>query len=664
MQEAKKRPLKSSGAQRRKTRADAAGPPSKSGGDLNTCIFENVSDAIIVLDADTGRIWDCNRRLEEVTGFDKSEIKGRKLKKLLPEEDYSTFLVESGHDRAGRTARNISGIRLKTKGDSCVPVIMDVMPAVRDGRSCVLVLFHDLSERARIVRTLEKSERKYRDLLDNAMVGFYKTDLYGNILYVNEALARICEFDSREHMMSRNVLQIYKNDSDRDMLLKRLKSEGKVNDFETSIRTARGRTKIISLSASLENDLLSGMIVDVTERRLAEKESERRRERLSSFRKNEAIARLAGGVAHDFNNLLTGIRGNAELALRAVRSEGPAVNYLKAVERAGQRASVLTRQLLLYSGKHVHKMEIVDLGERAKEMARMLERLLGEGIELVLEHDPDLYEVHCDAEEIEMALVNLTINAKEAMPYGGRITIRIRNATLGREEAVSMSEARSGDFVKLEVEDEGTGIDPAILPDIFDPYFTTKEMGKGTGLGLSEVYGIVKQHNGWIDVKSRKGKGSVFTLYIPAVSGSEGATGRKRGAVEENRGRGERILLVEPDEYLGGFAAEALRLEGYHVFVAADFDEAREVFEREPGAWALVVADAYLPDVKACDLVEWFRGKTDAVGFILTGCPSQDDDPGKQPEEGVKCLSKPFSLDGFLEAVKEALWTREASKRS
>jgi PAS domain S-box-containing protein len=393
---------------------------------------------------------------------------------------------------------------------------------------------------------------------------------------------------------------------------------------------------------------------DITERKQAEEEKERMQAQLLQSQKMEAIGILAGGVAHDFNNLLTTIIGYSALLLRSLDDHDPLRQDVEAIIKSAQRAAALTRQLLAFSRKQPLQPQVLDLNDLVTNMRKMLERLIGEDIGLVTDLAPALGRTKADPGQIEQVIMNLAVNAREAMPDGGTLTIVTANVTLDEDYCKVIPEARPGSFVCLSVEDTGVGMDEEIMQHIFEPFFSTKE--HSTGLGLAVVYGIVKQHEGWIDVSSEPGHGSTFRVYLPAFHRELAEEAGEAVSLEELQGSGERILLVEDDAGVRELSTRALAESGYVVFAAASAEEALDIFEREEGQFHLVFSDVVLTDQSGLQLVDHLRArKPDLPVLLNSGYTDRKAHWTTISERGWRFLQKPYDLADLLRAVREAI---------
>jgi CheY-like chemotaxis protein len=366
----------------------------------------------------------------------------------------------------------------------------------------------------------------------------------------------------------------------------------------------------------------------------------------------EAVGRLAGGVAHDFNNLLTVIKGNAELALADLDSKDAVREELEEVERAAERASSLTRQLLAFSRKQILKPRRLALNELVVELGRMLRRTVGEDIELKIVLDPTLGAVRADPGQIEQVLLNLVVNARDAMPRGGALRIETRNAS--PEELRHHGEAEEGAYVALIVADTGTGMPEDVRERVFEPFFTTKEQGKGTGLGLSTVYGSVKQSGGYVVVESVVGSGSTFAIYLPRVDTVDEM--RTTGEMEAIPRGSATVLLVEDEDAVRRLGSRVLLRSGYTVLTASCGDEALEVAAEHVGTIDLLMTDVVMPGMSGRELAERLVPLRPGMRLLYASGYTED----AIIRHGVSSqqtafLEKPFTPHGLLRKVREVL---------
>ena len=428
------------------------------------------------------------------------------------------------------------------------------------------------------------------------------------------------------------------------------------------IRTGQETTYISAHNTPVPGTpLMISTVWDVTERKRGEEERERLQSQLGQSQKMESVGRLAGGVAHDFNNLLQAILGFTELLLARADPRGDTYPDLKEIEKAAKRAAELTRQLLAFGRKQRLEPRVLDINQNVADMGNMLRRLLGEDIRFVTQFAPDLKRVFADPGQIEQIVMNLAVNARDAMPGGGRLTISTANVTLEHVDTTVIPDARPGQYVCLSVSDTGEGIDDAILPHIFEPFFTTKEQGKGTGLGLAVIYGAVKQSGGWVNVYSEKDQGTTFRVYLPAYAPPSGEPEVEAGAttaaaVPKPRGRGERILLVEDEAGVRNLAVHALTSNGYEVFACENAQDALALCKRERGRFDLLFSDVVLPGQTGIELADEIRRQNPGLPVLL--CSGYTDDRARWSAiENKKYvfLQKPYPVSVLRRTVREIL---------
>jgi len=367
----------------------------------------------------------------------------------------------------------------------------------------------------------------------------------------------------------------------------------------------------------------------------------------------EAIGTLAAGVAHDFNNLLTAIQGNAELALFRLEEGNPVRGDIDQIKKAAERAASLTKQLLVFSRKQPMQFGEVDLNQTVNNMIGMLKRLIGENIKIRTELEPDLAPIQADAGGIEQVILNLAVNARDAMPDGGTLTIRTESLVSSAIQRPDGSEPPT--YVRLIIEDTGIGMDKNALEHAFEPFFSTKEVGKGTGLGLSVVYGIVKQHGGDVRIESSPGEGTRVTVTLPATPGVSTVELAEQAPLHEIRGHGERLLLVEDDEDVAAFLERVFTEQGYQVDQAHSKGEALTLLAEKP-SFDAVLCDVVLPDGSGFDLVDEISKKAPNTALILSsGYIDERARCSEAYSKGIPFLQKPYSVSELLSEVRKAI---------
>ncbi len=480
----------------------------------------------------------------------------------------------------------------------------------------------------------------------------------GNRLEWSDGTARIFgfepgEFDGREETF-------YSMVKGEDVELVREAMRGALageRGYEVAHRIVQrdGRERWVQQKADVERDeaggprRMVGVIQDVTERKMLE-------EQFRQSQKMEAIGRLAGGVAHDFNNILAVIMMQSELAQMGEDIPDPVVDSLEQIRAAAERAAKLTRQLLLFSRKQVMQPQDIDLNETVTGLAKMLQRIIGEDVRLEMHLHSAALVTRADAGMLDQVLMNLAVNARDAMPGGGRLLIETSVRVVKKEEAAPHPDSAPGPYVSLSVEDSGTGISPEVLPRIFEPFFTTKEAGKGTGLGLATVFGIVKQHSGWVTVASELGKGTRFEVFLRATgSGDLGASAPIAPA--KPRGGTETILLVEDEQGVRMLTRILLERQGYRVLEAANGVEGMQVWEREKGSIRLLLTDMVMPEgisgrELAGQLQEW---QPDLRVIFTSGYSADIAGRELNLKDGQNFLQKPCPPLRLLETVRKSL---------
>jgi len=401
-------------------------------------------------------------------------------------------------------------------------------------------------------------------------------------------------------------------------------------------------------------DTIAEMLSAILERKRAQEEIAQMQEQLLQAQKMEAIGTLASGVAHDFNNLLTAIQGFADLGMMKVDESERLHGDLKKIRSAADRGAALIRQLMLFSRRQPIQKVPLSLNKTSRGMLKILAPLIGEDVAMNMDLEKELWSTSADEGNLQQVLMNLAVNARDAMPEGGSLTIRTRNVVFDEDGAADRPEARPGEFVCLTVGDTGVGMTADTIQRIFEPFFSTKGPAKGTGLGLSVVYGIVKQHHGWIEIASTPGTGSTFDIYLPSTTAEPGVKVRPAAPELQSDGRGERILVVEDEPTVRELAAKILRQSGYEVLEAGSVAEAISVFDEREGRIDLVFSDVILPDRTGLQLAETLREKTPELPILLSSGHAYDRSRfGDIEARGLAFLQKPYSLPDLLRTIRE-----------
>ncbi len=503
-------------------------------------------------------------------------------------------------------------------------------------------------------KQMDEELRKLSLAVEQSPVSIVITDIKGNIEYVNPKFTELTGYTYNE-VIGKNP-RILKSGEYAPKFYKELwdtitsgkewrgelhnkKKNGELYWEHASISPIKDKEGVITHYL--------GVMEDITEIKHLEMQ-------LIQAQKMEAIGTLAGGVAHDFNNLLTVVIGYSDLMLSKLDKQNEMYGLIDQIRKAGRRAASVAQQLLAFSRKQTLKPQVLELNTVIAEMEKMLRRLIGEDIELITVYEPDLKYVKADQGQVEQVLMNLVVNARAAMVDGGRLALKTEDVTIDEQFCKLNSEARPGNFVCFSVEDSGIGMDKETISHIFEPFFTTKEVG--TGLGLSVIYGIVKQHEGWINVYSEPGQGSTFKVYFPVISVKEDKKDEEKISIEELRGSGERVLLVEDDDLLIEYAKGALSNSGYKVFEVKNAKEALDIFEKEEGNFDIVFSDVVLPDKNGVELVEMLVSHKPGIKVLLSsGYLDYKSQWAKIQEKGFTFMQKPYTMAELLKAIKDVI---------
>ncbi|MBI2678564.1 MAG: PAS domain S-box protein [Candidatus Koribacter versatilis] len=457
-------------------------------------------------------------------------------------------------------------------------------------------------EHKRNEEALRLSEARYRSQVQSAVYGIYRSSVEDRFLDVNPALVQMLGYSSADELLSVSLAQqVYDDPEDRTRLIREYTNTNKVESEQVRWKKKDGTPITVRLSGRAilgptgDAEAFEMIAEDVTERHALE-------EQLRQSQKMEAVGRLAGGVAHDFNNLLTVIKGYSELMLDQLSTADPMRAEVEEIERAADRAASLTRQLLAFSRQQVLAPKVIDLNAVVSNMDKLLKRLLGEDIDLFAVLDQKIGAVRADPGQIEQVIMNLAVNARDAMPKGGKLTVETSNVTLDEGYAREHATVKAGNYVMLAVSDTGVGMDAVTRTHVFEPFFTTKEQGKGTGLGLSTVYGIVKQSGGYIWLYSEVGMGTTFKVYLPRVDAAA-ETLKPAAASDPHRGH-ETVLLVEDEDGVRALIRQVLHRSGYTVLPARDGGEALLQCERHEGRIDLLLTDVVLTQISGTELAQ------------------------------------------------------------
>jgi PAS domain S-box-containing protein len=504
--------------------------------------------------------------------------------------------------------------------------------------------------------TVRQAELRFQALFDNAKDVYFTLDLEGNITSLNRAGESLFGY-TREEAQGMNLQSLV---APEDLprcceILQRVRGEADIPPSEIALVNREGRRLLLEVSTLLlyrrgKKEGVQGIARDITERRHLE-------DLLRQSQKLEAIGRFSGGLAHDFNNLLCAITGHTELLTERMDAADPGQSNVAQIKKAAESAAALVRQLLAFSRQQVFYPQVVNLNEIVGAVEKLFSRLIGEHIEFVTDLAPALGRVRVDPTQIEQVLVNLVLNARDAMPEGGRLTIATSECELEENIPSRHGIVPPGRYVVLSVSDTGMGMDPGTQSRIFEPFFTTKAMGKGTGLGLATVYGIVKQSGGYIWVYSESGRGTTFKVYLAREEGPVSLAPAHKQRPKSYRGT-ETILLVEDAEPLRALAREFLSGSGYTVLEAANGKEALQIARRTESRIHLLLTDVIMPEIGGRQLAEQLRERDSRMAVLyMTGYSNDRMIQTGLPESGMALLEKPFTRELLLRKVRESLDT-------
>jgi two-component system cell cycle sensor histidine kinase/response regulator CckA len=527
------------------------------------------------------------------------------------------------------------------------------------GQSAILAFFIDITERKRAEEALLESERRYRSLVQNLPTAIYRNTPgpEGEFLMANPAFLNMFGFDSEEEVKKVAVSDLYSDPSDRNLISNTLLALGSIEDVEIPLRKKDGTPIWGSVSATAvrnpdgEVNWFDCTILDITAQKNAEEEKEKLEAQLHQAQKMEAIGTLAGGIAHDFNNLLMGIQGNTSLILIDVEDTSPHFDRLRRIEELVQSGSKLTRQLLGYARKGKYVVNPIDLNEVVSEVSETFRRTRKD-IVTKLDLGRDLFAIEADKSQIEQVLFNLYVNAADAMPSGGDLTVRTRNTP--HENLMNKPyNIKSGKYVLLTVADTGIGMDDVTIERLFEPFFTTKEMGRGTGLGLASVYGIVKAHGGYIDVESKKGRGSTFSVYLPA---SEREVKESSTNTERPINGNETILVVDDEEFVLDLGLKLLKSLGYRTLGASSGIEALKIYESNKDEIDLIILDMVMPEMGGGEAFDRLRKLNPEVPVLLCSGYSIDGQAREIMKRGCNgFIQKPFTLSEISNKLRQVI---------
>ena len=605
-------------------------------------LFSAMTQGVVYFDAD-GRVVSVNPAFERLTGINRDEILGKKAGSVMPDivpdiMDRYTSVVTTG------VPERIVYFNARLNNHFEVMVF-------RPAPGQCAVTFLDVTDRIKAYEALKQSEGRYRDLFNNASDAIFINREDGTVLDVNHVCCALLGM-SRSELLSRKVEGFFTPLAGRHWKTRYSAYQGGESEYIEGIFTGADKEPVpVEISRSVieysDGPAYINFTRDTSERKRLEKQ-------YLQAQKMENMAHLAGGVAHDFNNVLTAILGYADLALLDAALGNPSPDNIRELKRTAERAAHLTRQLLAFSRHQIIEPKIVNLNVVLLEMEKMLQRLIHEHNELVRIPKTELWPVRVDIGQIEQVLTNLVVNARDAMPEGGRIVVETDNVVFDEAASNDYHECEPGEYVKLSVSDNGCGIDDETLSHIFEPFFTTKK-DKGTGLGLATCYGIIRQSDGFMAVASEPGSGAVFSVYLPRAVGDFDVVPQAAGAELLPRGT-ETVLVVEDEGPVRKMASRLLRDLGYTVLESVNGRDAEYVIKQYSGVIHLLVTDVVMPHAGGRELAHRIRRIYPEIRVIyMSGYTDHAMSSRKDLKAGEDFMQKPFSAEDLALKVREIL---------
>ena len=582
-----------------------------------------------------------------------------------------TDIFDAPHDRKVHEALNDVMDQTPTVvGDLPVrngkQVSLKIQP-VQDERLTYIIVIDDVTEKKQTEKSLLRSEEKYRIILESIKEGYFEVDIAGNITFFNDALCEMSGYSHDEFMglnnrdyttpeTARKMYQVFNR-------IYKTKEPAEITGYE--IIGGDGKKRHFEMSSSLMVDSAGraigfrGLVRDVSDRLKAHKEKEILQAQLRQAQKMEAIGTLAGGISHDFNNILQAISGYTQILLMDKSKNDPDYGKLTEIEKTVQRAGDLTRRLLIFGRKVESELRPVDLSQQIRQALKLIERTIPKMVDIELHLGEDAKIINADPVQLEQILMNLGINARDAMPDGGKLTFEIENVVLDKSDTDTQLGCTPGEYVRLTVSDTGCGMDKEVIEHIFEPFFTTKGTEQGSGLGLAMVYGIVKNHGGFITCSSQPEQGTTFDIYFPALATQEKAAGTDTKEDGTLPGGNETILLVEDDEIILELGVEILKKQGYTIIRAKNGEEAIDIYNAESDRIDLLILDLNMPGMggKKC-LGELLTIDPKVKVVIASGYTDTGQIRDSLESGAAGFIRKPYQVADMLKKIRAVLDNR------
>jgi len=600
-------------------------------------ILETFPESALIIDLDTMSVIYANQNFFNLSGFRQDEVISKSFLNFIIVPNLSDFLKEINEIELQKEGLNFDLV-LKGQRNTILPIQLFCQKIPETKQNYAFFYIKNSTE----LRRLEVERNMLSHALRQVNEGLGLFDLEGTIIFVNESFLDTFGYE-RGEVIGKNIGSFFSPFIGYEFQLNILPASlkgGWNGELKAVRKDGKEITIFMSTSTVKDDDGQPVVVVAVLNDITLHKQLEAQ---LRQSQKMEAIGQLAGGVAHDFNNLLTVIEGYIDLLKSKLNGNTSVDSYIKQMKKATERAVSLTRQLLTFSRRQVVQPKIIDVNKTIKELSKMLNRLIGEHIELITNLNHNVWKIKIDPNQFEQVLLNLIVNARDAMPKGGELIIETEQIKLDKNYQRFHPDVKPGDYVLIKVTDTGVGMSEEVQQRIFEPFFTTKGKGKGTGLGLATVYGIIKQNNGHIAVQSELEKGTTFSVYLPAI--------KAKSYQEENhvanthlRGSGQQILVVEDEYLVRELICDTLRNLGYKVLEAANGEQALKVFEQHADEIDLVLTDLIMPGINGKKLADRLqREKPDVRLLFMTGYDDNAISKQGMVAEDIDYISKPFS---------------------
>src|SRR5438445_5851093 len=620
-------------------------------------ISENAADMIAVVDLEGRRIFN-SLSYQKILGYSPEELQESTGFEQIHEDDRERVKNAAKRTRESGMGRTLEyRFRHKDGGWMVLESVASVIHNEKGVPEKLVIVNRDITERKKAQEALSRSEESFRSLVEGAPYGIYRATMTGQFLEVNPAFQKMLGYESAQELFKADLAtQVFRNSADYERMNELLGESKVMQGIELEWKRPNGEPIVVRCSGHRVDgkdggpDYFEVFAEDVSERRTLERQ-------LRMAQKMEAIGRLSGGIAHDFNNLLGVIIGYSGVLKKSLDKAQPTYEFATEIEKAGQRAASLTRQLLAFSRQQVLSPSVLSLNSLVADMEKMLPRLLGEDINVSLALDSELGNVKADQSQVEQVIMNLAVNARDAMPSGGNLHIQTTNVEIDHAFTRDHPGSKAGSYVMLSIADSGTGMSPETIAHIFEPFFTTKKVGEGTGLGLATVYGVVKQSNGYIWVDSTPGKGSTFQIYLPRYLDAEQDPVAKPTSEASEKPQGsEVILLVEDADRLRKLAQTFLESNGFRVLSASSGEAALEFAAGHSGSFDLLLTDVVMPGMNGRVLAEQLSMRQPGLKVLFMSGYTDSFIAGHGVlQEGTTLLHKPFTEEVLISKVREAL---------